>query len=469
MAGTSACVRRETSDASSKAPPIQSPNLKTPGAISTPSALDELTLAETLGVQSISQSHLAAGGSTVKAAGANIIHFGVEWLQLAPTDIDPAKYDWAIYDPSFDLADILGFEVMVTLGHNPMWAASFRRGPIDCIPMERFTDYVTAVVTRYSSPPYNVKFWALYNEPDVISFTRAEGSPLDCSGDLEAPAFGDHPAEYVTTLAAAYNAIKAVNPDAVVLVGGIAYDNFDYEGGFYNEDFLDQILAEGAGNYFDAMNFHYYPEYDWRWEEHTGLPGLIGKTNTIRELMAIYGFNKPIVVSELGDSSGYPHDPFNRTADTQAIAVIQLFTRAIAAGNKYAIWYNMNDFANDPIFGEHGLLDYPTYNSKPSLVAFETLATYLPGHNFIRMLSNTEMDAANLEGYLFLEISNDKHLYILWSRDGSVQTITLPNGVSSIVDKFGKPVDYDSTLALDDQPILITCDPERSCLPLVSN
>ncbi len=81
-------------------------------------------------------------------------------------------------------------------------------------------------------------------------------------------------------------------------------------------------------------------------------------------------------------------------ADTQAIAVIQLFTRAIAAGNKYAIWYNMNDFANDPIFGEHGLLDYPTYNSKPSLIAFETLATYLPEHNFIRMLSNTEMDAA---------------------------------------------------------------------------
>ena len=428
-----------------------------------------MTLAEALGVQSISQSHLAVGGSTVKSAGANFIHFGVEWLQLAPTDIDPTDYNWAIYDPSFDLASTLGFEVMVTLGHNPMWAASFRRGPIDCVPMERFTDYVTTVVTRYSAPPYNVKFWALYNEPDVVSFTRSEGSPLDCSGDLEAPAFGDHPAEYVATLAAAYNAIKAVDQDAVVLVGGIAHDNFDYEGGFFNEDFLDQILAEGAGDYFDAMNFHYYPKYDWRWEERTGLPGLIGKTKMIGELMAAYGIDKPIVVSELGDSSGHPHDPSNRTLDTQAIAVIQLFTRAIAAGNKFAIWYNMNDYANDPNFGEHGLLDYPDFNSKPSLDAFKTLATYLPGHVFKRPLSRTEMGAANLEGYLFLEISNHKHLYILWSRDSTVQTITLPSGVSSVVDKFGDPVVHGLTLVLDDQPVLITCDPERSCLPLVSD
>lgn len=486
LAGASACVRRETIETSDSypsnselkpttlpteatSPPSPSPTEESQAATRTPGALDELTLAEALGVQSISQSHLAVGGSTVKEAGANFIHFGLEWLQLAPTNIDPADYNWSIYDPSFDLASTLGFEVMVTLGHNPMWAASFRRGPIDCVPMARFTDYVTAVVTRYSAYPYNVKFWALYNEPDVVSFTRAEGSPLDCSGDLEAPAFGDHPAEYVTTLAAAFNAIKSVDPDAVVLVGGIAYDNFDYEGGFTNEDFLEQILAEGAGDYFDAMNFHYYPEYDWRWEGRTALPGLIGKTQVIRELMATHGIDKPIVVSELGDSSGHPNDPFNRTADTQAIAVIQLFTQALAAGNKYAIWYNMNDYANDPVFGEHGLLDYPTYDPKPSLEALLTLATYLPGHNFIRTLSSTEMGATNLEGYLFLEISNDNHLYILWSRDGSVQTITLPNGVSSVVDKFGDPVTHGSSLVIDNQPAFIICDSKRSCLPLVSN
>lgn len=486
LAGASACVRRDTRDTADSyppnselipttpltettSPPSQSPTEKSQVAISTPSAFDELTPVEALGVQSINQSHLAAGGSIVKAAGANFIHFGLEWLQLAPTEIDPADYNWAIYDPSFDLANNLGFEVMVTLGHNPMWAASFRRGPIDCVPMARFTDYVTAVVTRYSASPYNVKFWALYNEPDVVSFTRAEGSPHDCSGDLEAPAFGDHPAEYVTTLAAAYNAIKSVDPDAVVLVGGIAHDGFDYEGGFANEDFLEQILAEGAGDYFDAMNFHYYPEYDWRWEGRTGLPGLIGKTKMIKELMATYGIDKPIVVSELGDSSGYSYDPFNRTPDTQAIAVIQLFVQAIAAGNKYAIWYNMNDYANNSNFGEHGLLDYPTYSSKPSLDAFKTLATYLSGHNFIRTLFRTEMGATNLEGYLFLDISNHKHLYILWSRDGSVQTITLPSGVSSVVDKFGDPVAPGSSLAIDDQPAFITCDPKKSCLPLVSN
>jgi hypothetical protein len=47
-------------------------------------------------------------------------------------------------------------------------------------------------------------------------------------------------------------------------------------------------------------------------------------------------------------------------------------------------------------------------------------------------------------------------LYILWSADGSDQTITLPSGVTAVVDKFGDPVAYSSTLDIDEQPVLIT-------------
>ena len=438
-------------------------------AASAQDTLDGLTLADVLGVQSIAPSHFTSGGSTVKTAGANFVHFGIEWDDLAPGNpedppIEPADYNWTAYDTQMDLAASLGFEIMITMGHNPMWAASFRRGPVDCVPLTRFTDYVSAVVTRYSAPPYNVKFWALYNEPDVVGFTRPGFT--DCSGDSWAYGFGDEgveynglngPEHYAAHLQAAYNTIKAIDADAVVMNGGVAYDSFVSEGGYFNEDFLDLIFTAGAGNYMDAMNFHFYPQHAPRWETLTGLPGVMGKTQAIRDIMTTHGLEKPFVCSELGESSGYGgSDP--RTEDTQAIVVVKQFTRAVAAGNMIGIWYNMNDYPDPIAFGEHGLLDYPSFSAKPSLDALETLATLWPGFEFTGVLSNTEMGATNLEGYLFWDQPGGEALYILWSADGSAQTITLPPGVTAVVDKFNDPVTYSSTLDIDEQPVLITRD-----------
>ncbi len=439
------------------------PALVEPAAPLAATALDALSPADALGVQSLAPSWFASGGSTVKAAGANFVHFGIEWDDLAPTNIQPAAYDWTAYDAQMDLAASLGYEIMITMGQNPLWAASFRRGPVDCVPLTRFTDYVSAVVTRYSASPYNVKYWALYNEPDVVGFTRS--GYTDCSGDSWAYAFGDDnvkynglngPEHYAAHLQAAYTVIKAIDANAVVMNGGVAYDSFESEGGFFNEDFLDQIFTAGAGNYMDAMNFHYYPEYDWRWEGLTGLPGVMAKTQAVKDVMASYSLDKPLVCSELGQSSGFGGAD-TRTQDTQAIALIQQFTRAVAAGNKIGIWFNMNDYLGDPsFFSEHGLLDYPSFAAKLSLDAFETLATLWPGFEYMRVLSSTEMGASNMEGYIFWDQSGNEALYILWSADGSSQTITLPPGVSSVVDKFNDPVTYSATLGIDEQPVLIT-------------
>lgn len=439
-------------------------------------ALDALTPADVLGVQSIAPSHFISGGATVKAAGANFVHFGIEWDDLAPTDIEPAAYNWTAYDSQMDMAASLGYEIMITMGHNPLWAASFRRGPVDCVPLARFTDYVSAVVTRYSASPYNVKYWALYNEPDVVGFTRS--GYTDCSGDSWAYAFGDDgveynglngPEHYVAHLQAAYATIKAIDANAVVMNGGVAYDGFASEGGFFNEDFLDQIFTAGAGPFMDAMNFHYYPDFDYRWEPLTGLPGVMAKSQAVKDIMTSHGLDKPLVCSELGDSSGLGGAD-TRTEDTQAIAVVTQFTRAIAAGNKIGIWFNMNDYASASGFGEHGLLDYPSFAPKLSLDAFTTMATYLPGYEYRRILASTEMGATDLEGYMFWDIGSNQELYILWSADGSAQSITLPSGVSEVVDKFGDSVTYSSTLDIDEQPVLITRDItfQFLYLPLIS-
>jgi len=331
-----------------------------------------------------------------------------------------------------------------------------------------------------------VKYWALYNEPDVVGFTRAG---LHCTGDYWAYGFGDDdvyynglngpehyvarlngPEHYVAHLQAAYNAIKAIDTDAVVMNGGVAYDNFASEGGYFNEDFLDQIFTAGAGAYMDAMNFHFYPQHAPRWETLTGLPGVMAKTQAIRDILTSHGLEKPFVCTELGAGSGFGgSDP--RTEDTQAIAVVKQFARAVAGGNVIGIWYNLNDYTDPSFgFGENGLLDYPSFNAKLSLDAFETLATLWPGFEFIRVMENTELGATDLEGYLFWDQIGGEALNILWSADGSSQTITLPSGVTSVVDKFNNPVTYGATLGIDEQPVLIIQDVtfQYLYLPLIS-
>ncbi|MGD8634779.1 MAG: cellulase family glycosylhydrolase, partial [Anaerolineales bacterium] len=128
--------------------------------------LEENSPSETLGVQATSPGMFLNGGATLSTAGANFVRLLISWEGLAPTDIDPEDYDWTALDNAMDLAVSEGYEVVAELDHNPDWAASWERGPVNCVPLSRFTDFVDAVVTRYSAAPYNVKYWEVYNEPD---------------------------------------------------------------------------------------------------------------------------------------------------------------------------------------------------------------------------------------------------------------------------------------------------------------
>jgi hypothetical protein len=412
------------------------------------------SLADAFGVQIISPSHFAPGAEAIREAGAEWIHLGIEWRQLAPTDTTPVnEYDWEPFDIAMNTAREYGFRVMVTLGGNPCWAASFSRGPVDRVDISRFVEYVEAVVRRYKDI---VHYWAIYNEPDAASVVRTAPDCRDPASTM-LNAFGDHPQEYVDALRIAFQTIRSIDPNASVVLGGIAFDNFSSEGGPFVADFLAEILSRGAGEYFDIMNFHYYPDYDWRWERD-GLPGIVGKTLAIRQLLEDHGLDKPIICSELGDSSGqiYPGDA--RSRHTQARAVIMLYARAFSAGIGLGVWYNMNDYQspNDP-FRFHGLLD-AEYRPKPALSSYHTLASCLRDQVFQRALGRTEWGASNVEGYLFQNESQSGETIILWSRDGSTQVIALPAGVTSVLDMFGEPKPFGEYLPIDGDPVFILRD-----------
>src|SRR5690606_12335089 len=112
--------------------------------------------------------------------------------------------------------------------------------------------------------------------------------------------------QYAAMLKKIYSPIKSANFSAQVVMGGIAYDNFiERDGGPFVENFLDDVLVHDGGQYFDIMNFHYYPAWKDGWIDgnQRGLPV---KTARIREKLAAHNLAKPIMITEAGWHNNVP-------------------------------------------------------------------------------------------------------------------------------------------------------------------
>ncbi len=151
---------------------------------------------------------------------------------------------------------------------------------------QRFAAFMAAMARRYPS----IRYWELFNEMDG-AFTDIFGA-----GRKEVPML-ERGKLYAAMLKQAYPAIKAANPQAWVLTGGMT-DWRDFPRGIY----------EGGGKAcFDVMNIHTY-----------GLPVLwafIDRGQTVKETMKWAGDgDKPLWNSEFGVDAGnfvaawgYPH------------------------------------------------------------------------------------------------------------------------------------------------------------------
>jgi hypothetical protein len=408
------------------------------------------------GINVLGSASLTPNGQMIANAGARWAQIGVSWSQLAPfSTTTTSAYNWNDSDVMLSTAYSQGLTAIVVLGGNPCWAAEFSRGPVNRVPITRWVEYVEAVVQRYSIAPYYVRYWSIYNEPDAADF---ESTTPDCLGTTGTRrAFGDHPDQYVQTFQLARDKIKQVDTNAVVLMGGIALDAFADEGGFFNRNFLTNVITLGVGAYFDAMNFHYYPEFEERWS------GLNGKANFIRSVLQRYGVNTPLICSELGSSSQLN----GQTEELQSRDVVKLYARTLAAELKVGIWYNLNDYSSssDP-FRFHGLVR--TDNSaKPALSAYQTTASRLNSLRYQRTLAATEGGTTNLEGYVFTNQSAPLTLYVIWTRDDLTQTFTLPVGVTSITDKYDAPRAYTTIVAVSGDPLFVTIIQYPVFLPLL--
>lgn len=175
--------------------------------------------------------------------------------------------------------------------------------------------------------------------------------------DREWPAGQINGANYTRMLAAAYNAIKARNPNTIVISGAPAPTGFFGAAGCANEGcnddtFMAQMVAAGAANYMDCVGLHYnegiVPPSQTSGDPRGEYPTYYFTSMTRRG----GGFGKPICYTELGYLSGEGFQtPIpagfawaqNVTVAQQAAWLADAASRAAALGNvRMMIVWNVN-------------------------------------------------------------------------------------------------------------------------------
>ncbi len=343
-----------------------------------------------------------------------------------------------------------GINIILIMGGTPPWALKdgYSCGAIALDKLETFGLFVFDAVQRYSAPPYNIKYWEFWNEPDVVN-------ALGCWGDDDVAYYGG--AYYAEMLKVAYIAAKAANPDAQVLIGGLLLDCDpvhppaipDKPGEYRNctpATFLEGILAVGGGDYFDGVSFHAYDYYqgelgkygnsNWNSLWNTTGPVVIAKANYIRNLLARYNqeekylMNTEVAVICGRDGSEAPCQT-EAYQQTKAFYAAQVYAAIVSLNIQNNIWYSLYGWRGSGLLARDSS-PLPLYHAFAfSSAQLSAITASLP-----ELAYDTDQDGiANVLAYRFEK--DAQLLWLIWSLDGLEHEITLPATPSAAYDVYG--------------------------------
>jgi hypothetical protein len=364
-----------------------------------------------------------------------------DWSKIEPVLYSPHVYHWeTVNDAALIRARDRRINVVATILMAPPWAQKYAGvacGPVSANELDNFAAFMKATVTRYSKGPYGIKYWELGNESDIAWNAITPNSGYGCWGDPADTYFGG--GYYAEMLKVAYPAIKAADPEAKIVIGGLLL-NCDPTNPPTGVDctpgkFFEGILKNGGAPYFDLVNFHGYAFY-WGqvydqnysyWKHRGGI--VLGKIDFLRSMMAAYGVDKPIMLTEASlvcpEWNPYCKAPKQDFFEAQADYVPSVFIRSWAAGIVATFWFSMDDagWRYSSLTSDNGLrLSYHAYSFMTQELQEARIGAQITSF-------------AGLDGYRF--ITREKTIWVLWSNDTQAYNMTLPANVLQILDRQG--------------------------------
>ncbi len=300
-----------------------------------------------------SSMHIAA--RTVAELGITWVREDLHWHRVQPA---PDVWDWTFTDAALYELRERNIHVLGVLGPSVGWATPFRGDRPDDVSFyapdpDEFVAYARAVVTRYKN---YVQHWEIWNEPDNPLFWQPMPDPR----------------AYARLLRETSAAIKEVDPQAQVLIGG--FNPFD-------TTFIRAVADAGAWDSFDIIAIH--PYVDPSSPEESNLQAALDK---IRALNYRFG-SRPIWATEIGWASGPgDRDAAGQTDEQeQASFLVRSLLLLWGAGVEQSFWYMLKDDHHNPyglISYGRGRTDFDPALRKPAFAAFRTLNRELTNTTF---------------------------------------------------------------------------------------
>ncbi len=196
----------------------------------------------------------------MRAAGIRWARTDFDWTTVQHQAGGP--WDYTMFDETLRKAEAAGITILPILAYDVAWARPAYQH------LDLWREYVRNMVSRYKG---RLTYWEVWNEPDLEQFWKEKPDP----------------ANYTTLLKAAYEEVKAADPEAKVLLGGLSGIPFE---------FIEGIYKAGGKAYFDIMNVHPY-----RYPKTPEGASLKDDLAKLRQLMAKYGDgDKRIWITEIG-------------------------------------------------------------------------------------------------------------------------------------------------------------------------
>jgi hypothetical protein len=394
------------------------------------------------------------------------------WDQIEPQRTDPPTYDWSVIDEAaLANAGESGIEILLVVQFAPEWAQRYPPsacGPIAEESLERFGQFMNALVSRYSQPPYNIHHWEIGNEQDVAREDVQPRSVYGCWGERNDPYFGG--GYYGEMLKATYPQVKAADPESQVIVGGLLLDCDpanppEREPGVLRNcspgQFLEGILVNGGGDFFDGVSFHSYDFYmgelgkyangNWFSSWDTTGPSLIAKTRFLRDVLSRYGYEDKLLLNTemaliCGRDGSEPECQTEEYQLTKAYYLPQSAITGMAVGLDANTWYSL--------FGWRGSR-LVTQELEP-LPVFEALLT--ASERLDRSIFVGEI--TDFPGVQVYEYERDgARNWLLWSKDGADHPVSLPEMPASVMDAFGDELQPSQELTITKVPVFIHWSP----------
>ncbi|MBE1546091.1 hypothetical protein GGC64_000099 [Mycobacterium sp. OAS707] len=195
-----------------------------------------------------SDAEIEARFDEMQALGVNTVRVIVPWAAIKPAE--PGSALEQLYPPNWTKMDRIiqeatdrGFSVLGVLNSTPYYGGQNNTGCLGCPGVAPdpadFAAFAAEVAQRYHG---EISAYEVWNEPNSY---KSWSPAVD-------------PVAYTNVLKAAYNAIKASDPNAtvvagvlgaVVTAGGLTMDPVT---------FVQTMYANGAKGYFDALSYHPY-------------------------------------------------------------------------------------------------------------------------------------------------------------------------------------------------------------------